>query len=166
MFDLFRGCYGYWSIVFSVSSSKLALRYGNLMSLSHTLFRCLFSGKYGKGGEIIDELEITKRYTHNCLTSITISSVEYIELVIKLLEKTFEIKVSFIEFFAFYHPLFTFLPARHHWHCRDFYPFIVYTRQCACERRTFQLMLQTMIWKGERKFKSEFDAIGNSFENK
>jgi hypothetical protein len=26
--------------------------------------------------------------------------------VIKLLEKTFEIKVSFIEFFAFYHPLF------------------------------------------------------------
>jgi hypothetical protein len=31
--------------------------------------------------------------------------------VIKVLEKTFEIKVSFIEFFAFYHPLFTFLPA-------------------------------------------------------
>jgi len=46
-----------------------------------------------------------------CLTSITISSIEYIELVIKLLERTFEIKVSFIEFFAFYHPLFTFLPA-------------------------------------------------------
>jgi hypothetical protein len=28
-----------------------------------------------------------------------------------MLEKTFEIKVSFIEFFAFYHPLFTSLPA-------------------------------------------------------
>jgi hypothetical protein len=69
---------------------------------SQTLFHYLFSGKYEKGEEIIGELEITKRYTHNlCLTSITISSIEYIE-VIKLLEKTFEIKVSFIEFFAFY----------------------------------------------------------------
>jgi len=50
-----------------------------------------------------------------CLTSITMSSIEYIELVIKLLEKTFKIKVSFIEFFAFYHPLFTFLPACQKW---------------------------------------------------
>jgi hypothetical protein len=49
-------------------------------------------------------------YKLNPFTSITISSIEYIE-VIKLLEKTFEIKVSSIEFFAFYHPLFTFLPA-------------------------------------------------------
>ena len=92
-----RGCHGYWSIVFSVSSSKLALHYGNLVSLSHTLFRCLFCGKYGKGEEIIDELEITKR-----------SPNEYIE-VITLFKKTFEIKVSFIEFLAFYYPLFTFI---------------------------------------------------------
>jgi hypothetical protein len=33
---------------------------GNLVSLSHTLFHYLFSGKYGKGEEIIEELEITK----------------------------------------------------------------------------------------------------------
>jgi hypothetical protein len=67
------------------------------VSLSNTLFRCLFCGKYGKGEEIIDELEITKR-----------SPIEYIE-VITLFKKTFEIKVSFIEFLAFYYPLFTFI---------------------------------------------------------
>jgi len=49
-------------------------------------------------------------YTHECVSrSITLSPIEYIDLeVIKLFKKTFEIKVSFIEFFAFYYPFFTF----------------------------------------------------------
>ena len=115
LFNLFRGCYGYWSIVFSVS---LRQSWPSIMEIwcvshSHIHFSVVKIWKWRRNYWWTGNYKAI--HPQVCLTSITISSIEYIELVIKLLEKTFEIKVSSIEFFAFYHTLFTFLPACQKW---------------------------------------------------